>query len=199
MFEKLISLPHLWGFYFPIAAHVGISPHCRYRNVLVPDSISNRNTPATSREWTLIFYHIKSQQAYHFREIKPKHNLFTALIKILPSTFESFDLRWNISYLTQFSTSAIFELLHPLLNNHIKYILMLGTYFVSSNNKYHLLLFFSLMYQIYLCVRFSFLWYLCVRWGRAIIPFWYLIRPCPLASCGGNEQQPRQMFLFLFF
>ena len=74
LFEKLISLPHLWGFYFPIAAHVRISPHCRYRNVLVPDSISNRNTPATSREWTLIFYHIKSQQAYHFREIKPKDN-----------------------------------------------------------------------------------------------------------------------------
>ena len=98
----------------------------------------------------------------------------------------------------ELSTSAIFELLHPLLNNHIKYILMLRTYFVSSYDEYHLLLFLSLMYQIYLCVRFSFLWYLCVRWARAIIPFWYLIRPCPLASCGGNEQQPRQMFLFLF-
>ena len=108
----MISLPHLWGFYFPIAAHVRISPHCRYRNVLVPDSISNRNTPATSREWTLIFYHIKSQQAYHFREIKQKNNwiFFTALTKILPSTFESkgkIFLTWENCLLLLFSSYCI--------------------------------------------------------------------------------------------
>ena len=198
MFEKLISLPHLWGFYFPIAAHVRISPHCRYRNVLVPDSISNRNTPATSREWTLIFYHIKSQQAYHFRETKPKDNWIFFLLIWLRFFLQHLKVKVKYFLLETIVNFCYFELLHPLLNNHIKYILMLGTCFVSSNDEYHLLLFFSLMYQIYLCVRFSFLWYLCVRWGRAIIPFWYLIRPCPLASCGGNEQQPRQMFLFLF-
>ena len=132
---KIDFIATLVRFLLPHCCSCRDFPHCRYRNVLVPDSISNRNTPATSREWTLIFYHIKSQQAYHFREIKPKHNLFTALIKILPSTFESFDLRWNISYLRLLSTSAIFELLHPLLNNHIKYVLMLGTYFVSSKGR----------------------------------------------------------------